>query len=170
MTSKNLFVYVEGDDDERFVIPILKECFKEYVTAIIQYANVPDNNIRSALRNHQQNHEYYIILADKNSDSFEKKQQFISEKFGINKNHIIIVDICIESWYVAGSNIDYRKESIENTKDITKKKFKILSGNTRRGRKENMQEILKNFDIEKAKKQSKSFKYFYENLESIIKE
>ena len=169
MKSNHLSIYVEGIDDKFFVSFVFKKCFKDYTPNIIKYANQPDEKIIKKLEQLRNDDEHYIMLADKNSNSIKTKKQIISKEFNINESHVIIVNKCIESWYVSGSNIDFNKESIENTEDITKKKFKDLSGGTRLDSKETMQEILKNFDIEKAKQHNKSFKYFYENLESILK-
>ena len=170
MKSNHLFILVEGNDDKSFIKFILKKCFKKYTPRIIKYAEKTSPEINNYLLQIKKNNGYYAMLADKDSNSIESSKQFKSEKHGITPNHIVIVDQCIEGWYVSGSNIDYRRKSINDTRDITKKKFKDLSGGTKHASKENMQKILKSFDIEKAKQHSKSFKYFYNNLELIIKQ
>ena len=169
MKSNHLFIYVEGKDDKSFINVIFEKCFKNYTPHILKYANSSDEKIIRELEKLKNDGKYYVMLADKDSNSIESNKQSKSEKYGIAESHIVIVDQCIEGWYTAGSDIDYCKGH-EKTEDITKKKFEKLSGGTRHARQEKLQEILKNFDVEKSKKQSKSFKYFYENLESIIKE
>ncbi len=100
------------------------------------------------------------MLADKDDDSEDKKQQTRSKQYEIAKKYVLIVNKQIESWYISGSNIDYDK-----TEKISKTIFSDLTRGRRRTHA--MIEILRNFDIEKAKRQNDSFSNMYENLELL---
>ncbi len=170
MKTNDLFVYVEGNTDKLFVEFILRKCFSNFTPRILKYAESLNKDINSLIEKNKNNNEYHVMLVDKNSDSIENKIQKRNKEFSISKDRIIIVNKCIESWYISGSKINYKNQFIKNTKDINKEKFIELTGGTRRNSEKKSLEILKTFDVEKAKQHNESFKHFYENLISIAKQ
>ena len=97
---------------------------------------------------------------------YYKKKEIIKKTFPkIENNKIIIVIKEIESWYFAGLNEQHAKElkirkPPKTTNTFTKEQFQNRIPKRFLNKTALMQEILKHFDMETARKRNSSFDYF----------
>lgn len=170
---KQLFVFVEGNDDERFfnkiLLPELKKKY-DYVK-VIKYTTMKRDKIDNFIKSIKAMGAEYIYLTDiNNSPCITAKKEEIQNKYkNIDKERIIIVVQEIESWYLAGlddrASKQLKVKNFHATNDVTKEKFDALVPQRFTSRIDFMSEILKNFSIEIAKYKNKSFKYFVEKYD-----
>jgi len=168
MSYKELYIWVEGNDDERFFKRIIEPMLqKKYDNIyIIAYSQMKKEKRKSFLKSIKSMGADYIFVTDidKSPCVTARKEEFEEFKYIIDKGKIVVVVKEIESWYLAG--LDTKKIKIphfELTDDITKEEFnKLISGNSRI---DSMLKILNNFSIEMAKQRNKSFKYFIEKIQ-----
>ena len=169
-SCKRLFLWVEGNDDERFferaIIPKIKE--KYNTVQIIKYATMKREKTDNFIKSIEAMGADYIYFADINNSHsiMDKKEKIQLMHKYIDPNKIIIVIKEIESWYLAGLNNkacnQLKIDNIETTDNITKEKFNTLIPKKFTSRIDFMLEILKIFSIKEAKLKNKSFKYFIE--------
>jgi len=172
-TYKLLFIWVEGDDDERFFNKILSPKFQEkYDTVkIIRYAKLKKEKVDNFIKSIKAMGADYIYLTDINNSPCvtAKKEETQKKHPNIDKDRIIAVIKEIESWYLAGLDNKACKQlkinNFANTDNVTKEKFNALIPRKFTSRIDFMSEILKNFSIEIAKQKNKSFRYFVENYD-----
>ncbi len=177
MGGKNLYVFIEGPDDERFFKDIIIPYFEsEYCfIKIIKYARKKENQVRDFIRAIDKKRDDYLFVSDmNNSPCISKRKKKILSKFSnLAQDKIIIVIREIESWYLAGLDAQKGKKLKikvpRYTNDIHKEKFEsILSKKNPNESMKNLKiEILKMFSIEIAKKKNRSFRYFAEKF-SIV--
>lgn len=175
MKYRTLYIFVEGNDDERFfnnvIVPKLKKKYTKI--QIVKYAEKPKkfeyvekyvNSIKSMGGD-------YILVTDINDSPCvtAKKNKIIEKANKIDKEKIIVVVKEIESWYLAGLDDNTsRKLGIRNfseTDNITKQQFNKLISKNFDSRIYFMLEILKNFSVDIAKRKNKSFRYFIEKYD-----
>lgn len=170
---KLLFIFVEGDDDERFFNRILSPKLQEkYDTVkIIRYATMKKEKVDNFIRSIKAMGAEYIYVTDiDNSPCVTAKKEETQKKHpNIDKDKIIVVIKEIESWYLAGLDDKACKQlkikmNFDNTDNITKEKFNSLIPRST-SRIDFMSEILKNFSIEIAKQKNTSFQYFVEKYD-----
>jgi hypothetical protein len=170
MSYKLLFVFIGGNDDERFFDRIIKPKLEEKYTTVsfYKYAKISDKKIRNFLRNIKAMNANYICVTDiNNSPCVTAKKQELQNKFArMDENEIVVVIREIESWYLAGLGAnDSKKLGIKpfnDTNNLTKEQFDSLIPNQFGSRVDFMQESLKYFQIQIAKQKNKSFKYFFD--------
>jgi len=170
---KRLFIWVEGNDDERFFNKIFIPKFKEkYDTVnIIKYAKLKKERIDNFIKSIKAMGADYIYLMDINNSTCvtSKKEEIEKKHPNIDKEKIIVVVKEIESWYLAGlDNMvcnQLKIKNFANTDNITKEKFNALIPRKFTSRIDFMSETLKNFSIEIAKHKNNSFKYFVEKYD-----
>jgi len=170
-TYKLLFIWVEGDDDERFFNKILSPKFqKKYGTVkIIRYATMKKEKVDNFVRSIKAMGADYIYLTDINDSPCitAKKEETQSKYKNIDNDKMIVVIREIESWYLAGLDNKVCKQlkidNFANTEYVTKEKFNALIPKKFISKIDFMSEILKNFSIEIAKRKNNSFRYFVEN-------
>lgn len=170
MGSK-LFIFIEGDDDERFfnkiIIPMLANKYDS--VKLWKYAQKKNEKIFQFLKSIQAMNADYIYVADNNGSPCitDRKQRIENDVQNIDKNKINVVAREIESWYLAGINDDSSKKfgikSYTNTENINKSTFEGLKPRKFSSRIDFMSEILKLFCIDTAKMKNVSFSYFIEN-------
>jgi len=172
MCYRRLFIFVEGNDDDRFfqsiIVPKLEKSYDNI--EIVNYAQMKKEKTENYLRSAKSMGDY-IFVSDINSSPCvtEKKQKLCNEYNNLDEEKIVIVVKEIESWYLAGldgnSLQDFRNEITDHTftETITKEDFNKLIPRKYDSRIDFMQEVLKHFSIDVAKQKSRSFKYFYEN-------
>lgn len=181
---RRLFIFIEGDDDERFFKEILYKQFKrkyDYVRPI-KYAQRKKSDIEGILNtilNSKNFNADYIFVADLDNTPCitrrkEKLINFFDKK--IQGNLIFIVVKEIEGWYLAGlddkaikklglkSAIKKLKSKKSNTELLTKEDFDSIIPERYKGRIPFMEDILNNFSINSAKLKNKSFEYFVDKL------
>ena len=174
--SRDIHVFLEGVDDERFFHRIIKPLLREKEFTVrppYSFANRNRKELEKILRSLNKQHTEYIFLTDlDHCRCYTNKKEHITTRIASNVNQakIIIVKTEIESWYLAGldrsSSSYFNINFYENTEIITKSKFK-----------ENMPmyfekddfmiEILKRFSISQAKLRNPSFQYFCTRVSSL---
>jgi hypothetical protein len=168
MNYKQLFLFVEGDDDERFFERIVKPKFEEkyHTVKLWKYAQVKNTKVDNFLKSIKAMGAEYIFVADINSaPCVTSKKKEIQKKFkNIDIDRIIVVIKEIEGWYLAGLDAKSSKKLkipyFDATDDITKEKFNNLILEVFDSEIDFMLEIMRWFSIEIAKKKNKSFRYF----------
>jgi preprotein translocase subunit Sss1 len=171
MDCKILYIFLEGDDDERFfqkvLLPRLREKYDHI--KVIKYAQKPKRfeYIKKFIRAIQGIGNYIYVTDINNSPCVTaKKQEIQNELRNIDSDKILVVVREIESWYLAGLSNDASKKlgiPIFNTTDsVTKEQFNSLIPRKFNSRIDFMIEVLKNFSIEVAKQKNRSFRYCIE--------
>ncbi len=163
-----IFILLEGDDDERFFNEVLSPLFRERFSTIKiwKYAQRKAEKVVNILRSIKSMNKAYLFLADyDDACCITKKKEEIKEKFDsmIEPEKLFVVIREIESWYLSGlSDENTRKickrKRIKDVHHCTKEEFGMLIP-TRMSRVEFMQQVLKSFDIETARKNNSSFDY-----------
>jgi hypothetical protein len=170
MGFKQLFILVEGDDDERFFEQIIKPKFGERYDSVKlwKYAPKRHEKIINFPKSIKSMGADYIYITDFNeAPCISGRKQRVEDKIQIiDKNRIVIVKPEIESWYLAGLNIkDCKHLAIsheESTDNITKERFNSIIPIKFDSRIDFTLEILKCFSLELAKRKNVSLKYFVE--------
>jgi len=170
---KLLFIFVEGDDDERFFNRILSPKLQEKYDSvkIIRYATMKREKVDNFIKSIKAMGANYIYLTDINDSPciIAKKREIQSKYKNIDDDKVVIVVKEIESWYLAGLDDKACKQlkvnNFANTEYVTKEKFNVLIPKKFTSRIDFMSEILKHFSIEIAKQKNKSFRYFVENYD-----
>jgi len=165
---KRLFIWVEGNDDERFFKNLLKFGFyKKYnFIEIIKYAHMRRDKIVNFIKSIKSMGADYIFVTDiNNSPCITAKKEEIKKRFKIiDTERVMVVVKEIEGWYLAGLDHNACKKlkinNIDNTANITKEKFNALIPKRFSSKIDFMTEILKIFSVEIAKYKNKSFEYF----------
>lgn len=168
MSYKQLFIWVEGIDDERFVEKILKPLFSTTYNQIkiIKYAGLKKEKINNFIISINAMNSDYIFLGDiDNSTCIRTKKTILSEKFNkLDINNIIIVIKEIESWYLAGLDDDtcsqFNLSNFSNTNNLIKEQFNQIIPRKYDSRIDFMNDILKCFSLQIAKLKNTSFNYF----------
>lgn len=168
MEAKWINFMVEGTTDqifiEKIISPILlkaghavnvvtySQMSKEYLSKILHSIDLIDSAVCT-------------VLADNDERDNVKLSRALTEKrFGIHIKKLYIVVEEIEAWYMAGlTEVTRRAMGIRHkglTDFITKERF---NSSRPRGikRMDFMLEITKHFDIDSARKNNRSFNYFW---------
>jgi hypothetical protein len=172
MSYRMLFVFIEGNDDERFfekiVVPILERKYDKI--NLVKYSQMKKSKIKSFIHSIvSAGWDYiYVVDIDDSPCVTAKKQQIQEELHEIDLKKIIVVIKEIESWYLAGLESTKARElmfqeSSTSTDNITKEHFnRMIPQNS--SRIVFMNELLENFSLETAKRKNKSFRYFAERI------
>lgn len=168
MAFKKLYIFVEGNDDELFFRRVIGPEFINYYDdiEIIQYAQQKKAKIDLLLLSINTLKFDYIVISDIDSaESTGAKKRIIKNRFElVSLDNIIIVITEIESWFLAGlppEVADYLGlDIIDKTDEITKEDFNTYYIKTYRSRIDFMQEVLKHFSIDIARRRNKSFDFF----------
>lgn len=162
---KFLYLFVEGNDDERFLKSYCHSKYQGVEIRFVQYAKLTGRQISSlinALPNFR--HADYFFFADADGATIEAKIDIVKSKYPYcDASKIRIVQREIESWYIAGLResmcIKHKIKYIPHTDDLSKEKFDSMlpKGYTHISF---QVEILKNYDVELAKSRNASFRNF----------
>jgi len=176
MGYKRLFIWVEGEDDERiFKNLFLPNLQKKYDwIKIIRYGTLKNEKINNYLKSIKAMKAEYICVTDINDSPCitKKKQEKQNQLKNIDSNNIIVVIKEIEGWYLAGLNdtacnkLKINKHN--NTDEISKERFNNIIPDKFDSRIDFMVEILKYFSIKTAKQKNKSFDYFIKKYDYMI--
>lgn len=177
MTYKRLFIWVEGNDDERLFTKIIKPIFQNSYNwiEVRPYANMKKGKLINYLVSIQSMNADYIYVSDiNNSPCITAKKQKIKDKYpSIDESRIAIIVREIESWYLAGLNNNESKnlkiKMTQATDDITKEQFDQFQPKQFESRIDFMLEILNRFSIDTAKQKNTSFGYFLRKYCESIK-
>ena len=168
LSFRQLYIFVEGNDDERFFSKILPFILKEKynVIKIIKYAQMKKEKVCAFIKSIKAMKSFYIFVTDINNSPCitAKKEKTINEYRNLDSNNIIVVVKEIESWYLAG--LDSKAcdklgiDDLRDTEHVTKEKFDSLIPDRFTSRIDFMLEILRNFSVEIAIQKNSSFRYF----------
>ncbi len=170
-SGQSLYVYVEGNDDEKLVCLVLKTCFLEYDYSVKQSSSYEDSDFISILCGHARAKDLYVVLRDRDKHgSVEECERDLAAKYSMAEGHIAVADPMIEDWYVSGST-DAGTNRMFKTRPpggITKSRFdKAVGGRQMHNR--TMSVIRGSFNPDQASDRSESFAHFYRGLESIAR-
>jgi hypothetical protein len=166
--SGNLYIFIEGDDDERFfsniIIPLLKSKYSHVET--IQYAEDPPKQTRKYLKTVKDSGDQYIFSTDLDPDNCLKlRKDKTVEKYAISRENVIIICREIESWYLSGlKHCDCQQIGISKyysmTDDISKEccEKMIPKGMSRI---EFFKQVVERYDVETGKSKNLSLRYFF---------
>ena len=102
---KKLYIFVEGNDDNRFFSRIVKNLFKDSYNEIeiYEYSQKTKEYIQAFLESIRKMGAEYICQSDLDeAPCATKRKEKLREKFSsFEENRIIVVKIEIESWYLA---------------------------------------------------------------------
>jgi len=168
--KKSFLVLIEGYYDKEFfehiIKPLLLKKFKDYEFHFIKHRHKSNEDIKKYIYSFKEFNSKIIYVEDfDKGPCFTFKREKIKEKFEELKNeNIIIVKLEIESWYLAGTNDKIFKDRIDlkkiiSTDNISKGLFEEYIPNNLT-KKEFILELMKFFDIKRAKERNKSFSYF----------
>jgi len=171
MAYRRFFIWVEGDDDERFFKNIIKPILdtKYDLVEIRSYASMQKRKFNNYIGSLRAIGADYIYITDINwHPCITAKKEKIKNEFAyIEEDKIIVIIKEIESWYVAGLSLESLRilkiRPIKEMGYITKEKFDTLIPQKFDSRIDFMSEMLKRYSIEIAKNNNRSFKYFFKN-------
>ena len=172
MSFKQLYIFVEGPDDKRFFESIFFPFFDQVFNTVkaIPYRQLKKEIVIKYIETfNSQPSSDYIFIGDMDARGnplcITRRKEIINEQYKnkINDSKLFIIKEEIESWYAAIAGNEFcneKKLTFPSLSDsLTKEEFerkvpKDYTSNTF------MVEIIKNADIEKAKKMNTSFAYF----------
>ncbi len=166
MSYKTIFVFLEGDDDERFFEKILRPIFKKNYDTVKphQYSRKDKKWIKKFIHSINRMGADYIYMHDiDNSPCINGKKENLCEKQKtLQKEKLIIVVKEIESWYLAGLRDEEKliDKKIKQTNNIEKESFNRMIPKRFNSRVDFMVEILKNYSVDLARNRNQSFNYF----------
>lgn len=175
---KQLYIFVEGPDDERIFENVFKPLILEKYSfvKVIKYAGLTKKAVKAFIRTFSnQNSSDYLFVCDfdaRGDTSFciTKRKNKEIEKFGniLEQDKIRIVKEEIESWYLAGiTSANLKKFKIKELKEtelIDKEQFIDLIPRRFQNKTDFLIEIIKEFDIETGINKNNSMKYFVAKL------
>ena len=169
MTYKQLYIFVEGEDDKRFINSVVKPLFLQYYAAVIPilYAGQKQQNIVKFIQtfNNQLNTDY-IFFCDLDSRGnvlcVTKRKEIEQNKYSncFENERMIVVKEEIESWYLAGIAETFKMKPFADTERVTKEDFEKLIPKSFINKIDLMIEILKEYNLEEARQRNQSFAYF----------
>ena len=174
MPFKQLYIFIEGNDDEDFVKTVIKPLINKKNIKTWKYSKKKKEKIINFITSIKSMGADYIFITDFDErDCLENRIKEVLNEYSNLDNHCLaIVKNEIESWYISGINYDIeidnecpkrlRKISIpDDTEKITKEDFiKMIPPSFKGSKIAFMQEILNCFDISIAKERNNSFNCF----------
>ena len=166
------YVFVEGDDDERYFCKYF-ELIGLVNYNIVQYAQKKKEKIIQWINGVSNNAGYCcLFFADADRCDIFEKVNLILDNYGkIRRENIFIVQQEIESWYLAGLDLESCKRlkirNFDNTDNITKEQFNSMI-NTRNSRIETMIQIMDNYNIYIAINKNNTYRYTHNKIKSLI--
>jgi len=175
-----LYILVEGIEDETFfkniIKPILEKKLKINYIETYKYAQkTPDKvktffeSIKGMSKKGTMDVDYIFVADIDNSPCVTEKKKELKERYrNIDEKKIIVVKKEIESWYIAGADLNgdwckkYRIRCLKNknnTDNLSKEDFNSLIPNISL-RLNFISEILNHFSVQTAKQKNSSFEYF----------
>lgn len=166
--TRKLYVFLEGNDDERFFLhvlfPLLKKKHPEI--QIIPYAEESAKITRKFVSTIRLSSDDYIFVKDiDDAPCVTAKKTSVACKYQVEQRKLMIVVNEIECWYLCGLNYDCCKKLGVQAKfgrtdgNFTKEDFNNLipNGVTRI---EFMRQLLNEYDIKIGIQRNRSLRYF----------
>ena len=177
MLINKIYIFVEGNDDERFFKSVILPYLKDYKVYFIQYAQLKKKILIRYVQTIKDSGYVLIFTADLDElPGVTHKKKAIKNKYElldghrvivINNDDIVIVVKEIESWYLAGlpdeKADEFRIDRINSTDEVTKEIFNNIYHGKFHSRIDFMIELLKHFSIHCAIPKNHSFEYFVSN-------
>lgn len=174
MPDRRLYLFVEGDDDERFfrfvLEPLLRATYDEVL--YVKFSQMKWERLRAFLRSLEAMQAEYLLVRDQ--DRYPcvtaAKEAVRRIHARIDPGRVQIVQPEIEGWYCAGIREDHTAlggldvVTCAETSGVTKERFEreVLRGGEPRAAA--MVGILEAFDRETAARRNASFRYFIQNI------
>lgn len=170
MAYRRLFLFVEGDDDERFLqtvaVPWLRERYEDI--KVVGYAKLRKEKLEGFVRSARAMGADYLIFRDldRHPCASSAKKSLVQRCSPAEAKRIQIVKTEIESWYSAGipdGDPEWGELPIArmpDTETVTKEAF--LRAMTRSGSPllPTLLALLERFDRKRAASRNASFRYF----------
>ena len=168
MAYNVFYVFVEGEDDERFFNHVVKPRLerKNDVVIIRKYATLEKSTLNamiSAVRN-QSGADYMLVADLDRATCVRKKKATIERRYRRAEPMKVVVAIReIESWYVSGLRPDALNKlglpGLANPEDVSKEDFNSMIPKKFGSRRDLMMEILKHFSMSHATTRNRSIQY-----------
>jgi hypothetical protein len=169
MTYRQLFLFVEGDDDERFFrSTIVPDLFTAYDhVQFVQFSTLKKEKLKGFLRSIVAMNADYIFVhdLDRQPCASAAKDHILRTLPHLDPDRVQIVKTEIESWYCAGipENHPWRSLAIgrcADTSTITKEAFEAAVLQSGQPKLPTMLALLEGFDREAAVQRNESFRRF----------
>jgi hypothetical protein len=168
MKELRLFLFVEGNDDERFFSRVIIPLFEGRYASIkiISYASMKSEKVCRFVRSILDMGHDFILFADIDEEQNVKvKKALLKERFcTLTDDRIVVIIKEIESWYLAGLDDKAQKRigirSYRATNHITKEIFNRMIPTIYTSRIAFMAEILSLYSTSEAQIRNRSFSYF----------
>ncbi len=168
MTSRRVFVFLEGNDDVRFfsavIIPLLRVHYPS--VELITYAGLKSVKVDRFVNSILAMQNDYILVADIDQEpNVRVKKQILLGRFdALQKDHIMVIIKEIESWYLAGiddhTSVELGIRQLRQTDFVTKEHFNRWIPRIYPSRIAFMVELLKHFSVDVAERKNRSFRHF----------
>jgi hypothetical protein len=168
MKTGRLFILVEGNDDQRFFLRIIRPLFlpKYASVELISYASMKSAKVCRYIKGLTALQYDFIVVADIDQEPtvYHKKKVLMARFCNLHQDRVMVIVKEIESWYLAGLDdhdsavIGVRR--LEHTDFLTKEHFNRWIPRQFNSRIAFMAECLQLFSIPVAIEKNKSFHYF----------
>lgn len=172
-----LYVICEGDEDQQFFEHVVESrlSYAAHEVRYFQYAEYPAQEVRKIIRSIDGMRSDgidadYLFLRDFDRAPCKGARfEEIDRKYDelISRDRTFLVVQMIEGWYVAGLENQHSLTVLDDappqTDDLTKEDFENLMDEDAT-RAEILQEILRHFDVRRARYKNRSFDYFCSNV------
>ena len=164
--GKDLYIFVEGPDDERFFEKIISPYLNNHTDIhYLKYKEQTSKWVNKYLITIKSMKCDYIFFHDRDKNCVSIQKQALLDCYkSLDEENVIIIVKEIEGWYLAGLNKRNSQilgiKFLPCTDDICKEKFKRINSSYGPSKILFMLEILKHYDIEMAKSKNKSFRYY----------
>ncbi len=170
MSCSELWVFVEGPDDQRFFERIIVRALAADYDPIsfYRYAERKPEQVTRFLRSLQRRNKDYLFVHDINScPCVTRRRQQVCDKYSIPDAELVVVVVReIEGWYLAGLDKQAARhlkvEAFQRTDTVTKDHFVTLIPDRSRSIVAFRLHVLDHFNIDEAKRKNASFRYFCE--------
>jgi hypothetical protein len=168
-----LYVRCEGDDDELFFDEVVQPrlSYANHEVKYFQYAEYPAEEVRNLIRsvNGMRSDGVdadYLFLRDYDqapckTSRFDAIDRTYDELVARDRTFLVVQ--MIEGWYVAGLENQHSLPMLDDappqTDDLLKRDFETMMAEDA-DRPDVLQEILKVFDVDRARYKNNSFEYF----------
>jgi hypothetical protein len=178
MKELRLFLFVEGNDDERYFSRIVMPLFESRYSSIeiIRYASMKSEKVCRFVRSIIALGHDFLLFADMDEErTVKSKKALLEERFcTVTDDRIVVIIKEIEGWYLAGLDDRAQKRlgirAYSTTNHITKEIFNLMIPRTYTSRIAFMTEILSTYSISEAKSKNRSFSYFLTHYRLEISE
>ncbi len=168
MTRRRLFLFVEGNDDERFFAKVIVPLFESRYRSvhIVKFACMKRASVCRLVTGIHRMKDDFLVFADiDNEPGVKAKKHLLMERFcALDSRDIIVIIREIESWYLAGldeaAERDLSLPHHHATDALSKEYFNSRIPRRFASRIAFMLEILARFSATVACRKNRSFHYF----------